>query len=119
MVFFDITEYDLSVCCGLACARRTHGKSVQQKGTRLVSWGHWGIEKIVKDKLKSDHFRTVEEVVSEALQALREKDQPSPTNIPNGAQREAVSEMLSFVQKNCVRLKGISVKDLIHEGHRL
>ena len=76
-------------------------------------------EKIVKDKLKSGHFRTVEEVVSEALQALREKDQPSPTSIPNGAQREAVSEMLSFVQKNCVRLKGISVKDLIHEGHRL
>jgi putative addiction module CopG family antidote len=76
-------------------------------------------EKIVRDKLKSGHFRTVEEVVGEALQALREKDQPSTTNIPNGAQREAVREMLDFVEKNCVRLKGISVKDLIHEGHRL
>jgi putative addiction module CopG family antidote len=75
-------------------------------------------EKIVKDKLKSGHFRTVEEVVGEALQALREKDQSSSTDMPNGAQREAVSEMLSFVEKNCVRLRGISVKDLIHEGHR-
>jgi len=73
----------------------------------------------VKDKLKSGLFRTVEEVVGEALQALREKDQPSTTNIPNGGQREAVREMLAFVEKNCVRLEGVSVKDLIHEGHRL
>jgi putative addiction module CopG family antidote len=76
-------------------------------------------EKIVKDKLKSGLFRTVEEVVGEALQALREKDQPSTTNIPNGGQREAVREMLAFAEKNCVRLEGVSVKDLIHEGHRL
>jgi hypothetical protein len=76
-------------------------------------------ETIVKDKLKSGLFRTVEEVIGEALQILREKDQPSTTSGPNGAQREAVREMLSFVEKNCVRLEGVSVKDLIHEGHRL
>jgi len=55
-------------------------------------------EKIVKDELKSGHFRSVE---------------------PNGAQREAVREMLAFVEKNRVRLEGVSVKELIHEGHRL
>jgi hypothetical protein len=76
-------------------------------------------ETIVKDKLKSGLFRTVEEVIGEALQILREKDQPSTTSEPNGAQREAVREMLSFVEKNWVRLEGVSVKDLIHEGHRL
>jgi putative addiction module CopG family antidote len=76
-------------------------------------------EKIVKDKLKSGRFRTIEEVVGEALQALRERDQPSTTSIPNGAQREAVNEMLAFVEENCVRLEGVSVKDLIHEGHSL
>jgi hypothetical protein len=75
-------------------------------------------EEIVKDKLKAGHFRTVEEVVGEALQALCENDQPSTTSIPNGAQREAVREMLAFVEKNCVRLEGVSVKDLIHEGQR-
>jgi Arc/MetJ-type ribon-helix-helix transcriptional regulator len=75
-------------------------------------------EEIVKDKLKAGHFRTVEEVVGEALQALWENDQPSTTSIPNGAQREAVREMLAFVEKNCVRLEGVSVKDLIHEGQR-
>jgi putative addiction module CopG family antidote len=76
-------------------------------------------EKIVKDELESGHFRTVEEVIGEALRALREKDQSSGAATSNGAQREAVREMLAFVEKNCVRLEGVSVKELIHEGHRL
>ena len=76
-------------------------------------------EKIVKDELKSGHFRSVEEVIGEALQVLREKEQSSTAGAPNGAQREAVREMLAFVEKNRVRLEGVSVKELIHEGHRL
>lgn len=76
-------------------------------------------EKIVKDELKAGHFRTVEEVIAEALQALREKEESSATSTANGAQREAVREMLAFVEKNRVRLEGVSVKELIHEGHRL
>ena len=76
-------------------------------------------ERIVKDELKSGHFRSAEEVIGEALQALREKEQSSGETASNGAQREAVREMLAFVEKNRVRLDGISVKELIHEGHRL
>lgn len=76
-------------------------------------------EKIIKDELKAGRFRTAEEVISEALQALREKGQPSGMTAPNGAQREAVREMLAFVERNRVRLEGVSVKELIHEGHRL
>jgi hypothetical protein len=38
---------------------------------------------------------------------------------PNGEQREAVREMLAFAEKNRVRLEGVSIKELIHEGHRL
>ena len=76
-------------------------------------------EQIVKDELESGHFRTVEEVIGEALQALREKKQSSDAGTSNGAQRDAVCEMLAFVEKNGVRLEGVSVKELIHEGHRL
>lgn len=76
-------------------------------------------EQLVKDELKSGHFRTVEEVIAKALQALREKERPSGIASSNGAQREAVREMLAFVEKNRVRLEGVSVKELIHEGHRL
>lgn len=77
------------------------------------------LEKIVNDKLKSGHFRTAEEVIAEALLVLREKEQPASAGVANGNQREAVREMLAFAEKNRTRLDGISVKELIHEGHRL
>jgi len=76
-------------------------------------------ERIVRNELKSGHFRTPENVISHALEALREKEQASPSLGTNGAQGEAVREMLAFAEKNRVRLEGVSVKVLIHEGHRL
>jgi hypothetical protein len=76
-------------------------------------------EKIVKDELRSGHFRSAEEVIGEALQVLRTRDHSSSGLATNGAQREAVREMLAFAEKNRVRLEGVTVKELIHEGHRL
>jgi Arc/MetJ-type ribon-helix-helix transcriptional regulator len=76
-------------------------------------------EKIISEELKSGHFRSVEEVIGEALQVLRAKELSSEAASSNGPQHEAVREMLEFVEKNRVRLKGVSVKQLIHEGHRL
>ncbi|MBI3664593.1 MAG: hypothetical protein HY234_16270 [Acidobacteria bacterium] len=76
-------------------------------------------EKIVKDELKSGHFRTAEEVIAEALHVLKDKKRSSSDSTTNGKQHEAVQEMLAFVEKNRTRLDGISVKELIHEGHRL
>ena len=78
-------------------------------------------ERIVREELKSGRFRTAEDVIGEALQALREreKQQPSHETASNGAQRDAVRDMITFVEKNRVRLEGVSVKELIHEGHRL
>jgi Arc/MetJ-type ribon-helix-helix transcriptional regulator len=76
-------------------------------------------EKIIKDELQSGHFRNVEEVIAEALQALRENERSQSAAGPHGQQRDAVREMLAFVEKNHTRLDGVSVKQLIHEGHRL
>ena len=76
-------------------------------------------EQIVNDELKAGHFRTAQEVISEALSALREKGGFLAADKTNGEYANAVREMLSFVEKNRVRLEGISVKQLIHEGHRL
>jgi Arc/MetJ-type ribon-helix-helix transcriptional regulator len=76
-------------------------------------------EKIIKDELKTGQFRTVEEVISQALAVLRAKEQSSTGAAPNGAQGDAVREMLAFVEKNRVRLEGVSVKELIREGRRL
>lgn len=74
-------------------------------------------EQIVKDELKNRHFRSVAEVIGEALRSLRNKEESS-TALANGAQREAVREMLAFVESNRVHLGGVSVKQLIHEDHR-
>jgi Arc/MetJ-type ribon-helix-helix transcriptional regulator len=74
-------------------------------------------EQIVQDELKAGHFHTVEEVIGRALQILRAKEQPSAAD--SGTRREAVRAMFAFIEKNRVRLEDISVRELIHEGHRL
>ena len=55
-------------------------------------------------------------MIGEALQALREKKQSSREATSNGAQREAVREMLAFVEKNRVRLQGVSCKGIDPRG---
>jgi hypothetical protein len=61
-------------------------------------------------------------VIARALQALKQQAQ-APRDETYGQssvlQQQAVQEMLAFVEKNHVRLSGMSVKDLIHEGHHL
>jgi Arc/MetJ-type ribon-helix-helix transcriptional regulator len=76
-------------------------------------------ERIVNEELRSGHFRSVEEVIATALAALREKERSSTAEAGNGHQESAVREMLSFVAENHTSLLGISVKQLIREGHRL
>ena len=76
-------------------------------------------EKIVKEELESGHFRTAEELISEALHALLATAPSSGASADNGRRREAVREMMAFAEKNRTSLQGISVKELIHEGHRL
>jgi putative addiction module CopG family antidote len=76
-------------------------------------------EQIVRNELKSGHFRTAEEVIAEALSVLREKERLALADKGNGQQADAVREMLDFVEKNRTPLRGTSVKELIREGHRL
>jgi Arc/MetJ-type ribon-helix-helix transcriptional regulator len=76
-------------------------------------------ERIVNDELKSGHFRSVEEVIATALAALRERERSSLAGNSSGNQESAVQEMLRFVTENRTPLQGISVKQLIREGHRL
>ena len=76
-------------------------------------------ERIVNDELKSGHFRSAEEVIAQALVALREKERSSDAGDCNGHYQAAVREMLNFVEENRTPLQGVSVKQLIREGHRL
>jgi len=65
--------------------------------------------------LKSGHFRSAEEVIAKALVALRDKERSSVAADSNGRHDDAVREMLNFVEANRTPLKGISVKQLIHD----
>ena len=76
-------------------------------------------ERIVNDELKSGHFRSAEEVTAKALVGLREKEGSSLAGDSHGRHDDAVREMLDFVEKNRTPLQGVSVKQLIREGHRL
>jgi hypothetical protein len=73
-------------------------------------------EQIIKDELKSGHFRSAEDVIARALAVLREKKLSSPLD---GPYDDAVRRMLDFVEMNRTPLRDVSVKELIHEGHPL
>lgn len=76
-------------------------------------------ERIVKHGLESGHFRSAEEVITGALVAL-ERASAVVGSARNGVEQvQAVREMLDFAGKNRTPLEGISVKQLIREGHRL
>ncbi len=76
-------------------------------------------EQIVNDELKSGHFRSAEEVIAKALEALQASFRFPLAADRNGRQAEAVREMLEFVEMNHTPLQGISIKELIRAGRRL
>lgn len=77
-------------------------------------------ERLVEEELRVGGYRTAEEVIARALEALRHTAHASDqTAQRRQAQRQAVQDMLEFVERNRTPLVDVSVKDLIHEGHRL
>jgi Arc/MetJ-type ribon-helix-helix transcriptional regulator len=67
-------------------------------------------ERIIAEEIRSGHFHTPDEVLDQALAALREKRQ---------SRRDAVHRIREFGNRHRLSLGGDSIKDLIHEGHRL
>ena len=73
------------------------------------------------EAVRAQRHEPVEDILEQALEALAREEHIMPEeSSPTAAQREAVYEMLDFVKRNRVHLgAGLSVKDLIHEGHRV
>ena len=71
--------------------------------------------------VRAQRHEPLESILEHALEVLAREEHISPQErSPNLAQRQAVSEMLEFVKRNRVHLEdGLSVKDLIREGHRI
>jgi len=69
-------------------------------------------ERIVNEELRSGQYRSAEEVIWQALAALREKAHGRATE--PAEQRRAVQDMLDFAERNRTSLQDISIKELIH-----
>lgn len=74
-------------------------------------------ERIVNEELRSGQYRSAEEVIWQALAALREKARPQATT-PGEQRRRAVQDMLEFAEKSRTSLQDVSIKELIHTSLR-
>jgi Arc/MetJ-type ribon-helix-helix transcriptional regulator len=74
-------------------------------------------EQLVQEEIRNGHFRSVDEIIVEGVQAWREKHRSK--QIGSEQRRKAVEEALAFAKDKAIPLGGISIKELIHEGHRL
>jgi Arc/MetJ-type ribon-helix-helix transcriptional regulator len=70
-------------------------------------------ERIVNEELRSGQYRSAEEVIWQALAALREKARDRAAE-PADQRRRAVQDMLEFAERNRAPLQDISIKELIH-----
>jgi Arc/MetJ-type ribon-helix-helix transcriptional regulator len=70
-------------------------------------------ERIVNGELRSGQYRSAEEVIWQALAALREKARDRAAE-PADQRRRAVQDMLEFAERNRAPLQDISIKELIH-----
>jgi len=74
-------------------------------------------EELLQKQLTRGPYRTPEEVIERALETLAQKEStPSQIGSSTKSPTEAVAEILEL--RKGVRLGGLKIKDLIHEGHK-
>jgi hypothetical protein len=73
-------------------------------------------EMLVQQELERGHFQSVDEMIVQGIRARREKPQPV---LSEGQRRQAVERALDFARHKAVSLDGVSIKELLHEGHRV
>ena len=74
-------------------------------------------QRLVQEELERCHFHSVDELIVEGIQAWREKH--NSQQLSTEQRRLAIARMKEFAEKNRTSLGGISIKELIHEGHRV
>lgn len=74
-------------------------------------------EELLKEQLTRGPYRSPEEVIERALETLAQKDSiPSRLGPSTKSPAEAVADILEL--RKGVRLGGLKIKDLTHEGHK-
>ena len=73
-------------------------------------------EHLIERQLRSGRYQSAEQVVADALEALTQNELP-----PEGDDKrhQAVQAMLGFAGQHGFTLgQGLTLRDLIHEGHK-
>jgi Arc/MetJ-type ribon-helix-helix transcriptional regulator len=73
-------------------------------------------ERLVQEELQSGHFHSIDEIILQGIRARREKEQPQ---WGEAQRRQAVERALDFAKHRAIPLNGVSIKGLLHEGHRM
>jgi Arc/MetJ-type ribon-helix-helix transcriptional regulator len=74
-------------------------------------------ERLVREELTNGNFRSVDELIVQSVRAWRESH---ARRQPSREQRlQAISRMREFAEQNRTSLDDISIKELLHEGHRV
>ena len=73
-------------------------------------------QRLIEQELSAGRARSPEEVVARALEALADRDTP---HWDEDSRRQSVQNMLEFADKHGFTVgEGLSIRDLIHEGHK-
>jgi Arc/MetJ-type ribon-helix-helix transcriptional regulator len=73
-------------------------------------------ERLVQQELQSGRFHSIDEIVLQGIRGRREQEELQRSD---AQRRQAVERALDFAQHRAVSLEGISIKQLLHEGHRV
>ena len=74
-------------------------------------------ERLLEEEVRKGRFQSADEMIAKAIHALREQSKAVKTT--DGERRRAVEWALDFARNRAISLGDISIKELIHEGHRL
>jgi Arc/MetJ-type ribon-helix-helix transcriptional regulator len=74
-------------------------------------------EELLQEQLARGPYRSPEEIIERAVEALAQKE-PIPSHLGPSTKSpaEAVADILEL--RKGVRLDGLKIQDLIHEGHK-
>jgi len=74
-------------------------------------------EQLVQEEIRNGHFRSIDDLIVEGVNAWRQRLTPARSS--SEQRRQAIERALSFAKDRAIPLEGITIKGLIHEGHRL
>jgi Arc/MetJ-type ribon-helix-helix transcriptional regulator len=73
-------------------------------------------ERLVRSELENGHFESIDELIVKGIHALHDGEEHPFTR---EERKTAIRQMREFIDKNRVGLAGTSIKELLHEGHRM